>query len=116
MIHCYRVRCGNPEAKTEATHVRSMIQAFEKESKEAVELYRKAFNAEILCTYDDGKGGYMHSELNAYGQVINVSEISEGVTIGNLMMFCFHFGEGSENRWISTAIARQGLSALTNSM
>ncbi len=75
---------------------RSMMQVFVKGSKEAVEFYRKAFNAEVLCAYEDGKGGYMHAELNAYGQVIAVSEITEDVTVGNTMMFCFHFGEGGE--------------------
>jgi len=73
-----------------------MMQVFVKDSKEAFKFYRKAFNAEVLCTYEDGKGGYMHSELNAYGQVIAVSEITLNVTVGNTMMFCFHFGEGGE--------------------
>lgn len=75
---------------------RSMMQVFVKGSTEAVEFYKKAFNADILCAYEDGNGGYMHSELNAYGQVIAVSEITEKVTIGNTMMFCLEFGEGGE--------------------
>ena len=75
---------------------RSMMQVFAKGSKEAVEFYRKAFNAELLCAYDDGNGGYMHSELNAYGQVIAVSEITDGISFGNAMMFCFEFGKGGE--------------------
>ena len=53
--------------------LRSMMQVFVKGSKEAVVLYKNAFNAEILCSYDDGNGGYMHAELDAYGQVIAVS-------------------------------------------
>ena len=76
---------------------RSMMQVFVKGSKEAAEIYRKAFHAEVLCAYEDGKGGYMHAELNAYGQVIAVSEIAEDVTLGNTMMFCLHFGEGGED-------------------
>ena len=77
---------------------RSMMQVFVKGSKEAVELYRKAFSAEVLCTYEDGNGGYMHAELNAYGQVIAVSEIAEDVTLGgNTMMFCFEMGDGNGN-------------------
>ena len=70
-----------------------MMQVFVKNSMEAVALYQKAFDAELLCAYPDGSGGYMHSELNAYGQILAVSEISEDVTIGNTMMFCFHLGE-----------------------
>lgn len=42
---------------------RLMMQVFVKGSKEAFELYKKAFNAEALCAYNDGSGGYMHSEL-----------------------------------------------------
>lgn len=75
---------------------RSMMQVFVKRSKEAFELYQKAFNAEVLCKYPYENGGYMHAELNAYGQVIAVSEITEDVTIGNTMMFCFELGEGNE--------------------
>jgi len=41
--------------------------------------FQQAFDAELLCAYPDGSGGYMHSELNAYGQILAVSEISEDV-------------------------------------
>lgn len=61
-----------------------------------------AFNAEVLCAYDDGKGGYTHSALNADGQVIAVSEITETVNPGSIMMCCFHYGEGGEDK-IKTA-------------
>lgn len=30
--------------------------------------------------------------------ILAVSEISEDVAIGNVMMFCFHLGEGHENQ------------------
>ena len=73
-----------------------MMQVFVKGSKEAVDLYKNAFNAEIICSYDDGNGGYRHAEFNAYGQVITVSKIAEDVTPGNTMMFCLHFGESGE--------------------
>jgi PhnB protein len=75
---------------------RSMMQVFVKGSKDALEFYQKAFNAEVLCAYEDGNGGYIHAELNAYGQIIAVSEIAEDVTTGNTMMFCLHFGDGGE--------------------
>lgn len=73
---------------------RSMMQVFVRGSREAFELYRRAFDAEVLCTYPDENGGYMHSELNAFGQVIAVSEIVGNAVPGNTMMFCFHFGDG----------------------
>lgn len=76
---------------------RSMMQMFVKNSVSAVELYTKAFNAELLCAYQDDKGGYMHSELNAYGQILAVSEITDNVIVGNNMMFCFHFGADGED-------------------
>ena len=77
---------------------RSMMQVFVKGSQEALELYRKAFDAEMLCAYEDGNGGYMHAELNAYGQVIAISEIEEDIIPGNTMMFCFEFGEGGSEK------------------
>jgi len=77
---------------------RSMMQVFVKGSKEAFELYKEAFNAEVICAYDDEQGGYMHSELNADGQVIAVSELAETANPGNTMMFCFHYGEGGEEK------------------
>ena len=75
---------------------RSMMQVFVKGSIEAVKLYKTAFDADVLCTYAAENGGYMHSELNAHGQIIAVSEIAEDVIVGNTMMFCFHFGPGGE--------------------
>ena len=76
---------------------RSMMQVFVKGSFEALELYKQAFDGEVLCAYEDGKGGYAHSEINIYGQVLAVSECFEEVAVGNTMMFCFEFGEGGEN-------------------
>lgn len=92
--------------------LRSMMQVFVKGSFEAVDLYIKAFNAEILCAYEDGIGGYMHAELNAYGQVIAVSELAEDVTPGNTMMFCLHFGEGGEEN-VKAAYAELKEEAIT---
>ena len=66
---------------------RSMMQMFVKGSSEAVEVYKRAFNAELLCAFPNDDGGYMHAELNACGQILAISEI---------MMFCFHFGDGGE--------------------
>lgn len=72
------------------------MQVFVKGSAEAVELYQKAFHAELKCAYPNGNGGYMHSELDAYGQILAVSEMEGDVAVGNNMMFCFHFGAGCE--------------------
>lgn len=76
--------------------LRSLMQIYVKGSVEAVKLYKEAFNAEILGLYPDDNGGYMHSELNAYGQILAVSELNEDMVLGNTMQFCFHFGAGGE--------------------
>lgn len=76
--------------------LRSMMQVYVKGSVEAVKLYQRAFNAEILGLYPDDNGGYMHSELNAYGQISAVSELNEDLALGNTMQFCFHFGKDGE--------------------
>ncbi len=76
--------------------LRSMMQVYVKGSIEAVNIYQKAFNAEILCLYPNDNGGYMHSELNAHGQIIAVSELTDNHVSGNTMQFCFHFGDGGE--------------------
>ncbi len=76
--------------------LRSMMQVYVKGSVEAVNLYQKAFDAEILGLYPDENGGYMHSELNAHGQILAVSENTEDLIVGNTMQFCFHMGEGNE--------------------
>ena len=76
--------------------LRSMMQVYFKGSAEAVHTYQRAFEAEILGLYPDGNGGYMHSELNAHGQILAVSESTDGLVVGNTMQFCFHFGEGGE--------------------
>lgn len=76
--------------------LRSMMQMYVKGSVQAVGLYQKAFHAEILCLYPDERGGYMHAELNAHGQILAVSELGDQPVAGNTMQFCFHFGEGGE--------------------
>lgn len=77
---------------------RSMMQVFVEGSDEAVRLYQEAFSATLLCAYPNDSGGYMHAELDVYGQVVAVSEITENASAGNTMMFCFHFGESGEEK------------------
>lgn len=78
--------------------LRSMMQVFVKGSVEAVEFYRKAFDAQVLCTCPDGNGGYYHAELDAFGQILAVSELEAPAAPGNTMMFCFHLGPGGEEQ------------------
>lgn len=77
---------------------RSMMQVYVKGSDKAVELYQKAFDAELVASYPHSDGTYMHAELNIYGQILAVSEEleSEESITGTTMQFCLHFGEGKE--------------------
>ena len=83
---------------------RSMMHAYVKGSDKAVELYQKAFDAKLVSSYPNSDGTLYHAELDVYGQILAVSELSsmdEGkedtVTTGNTMQFCLHFGEGEED-------------------
>jgi Uncharacterized protein conserved in bacteria len=82
---------------------RSMLQVYVKDSANALLFYQKAFDATVLCSYPDADGKLMHSELDIHGQVLAVSERtsenavkSDETITGNIMQFCLHFGEGSE--------------------
>lgn len=77
---------------------RSMFQAYVKDSRRAVALYQRAFDAKLLDSYLDPDGSYYHSELDVYGQVLAVSEAAGEVTPGESMQFCLHFEEGEEDR------------------
>ena len=87
--------------------LRTLMQIYVKGSVEAVDTYQRAFNAEILGLYPDDNGGYMHSELNAHGQIIAVSELTDNLVIGNTMQFCFHFGEGGDECALEQHFAHQ---------
>ncbi len=77
---------------------RSMMQVYVNESNKAAELYQKAFDAELVASYTNSDGTYMHAELNVYGQILAISEAlkdEERIT-GTTMQFCLHFGDGKE--------------------
>ena len=75
---------------------RSMMQVVVKNSDEALKFYREAFDARVLCAYHNEGVGYMHAELDVYGQVVALTELEGDIVPGNTMMFCLHFGEGGE--------------------
>lgn len=77
---------------------RTLMQVYVTGSVEAVELYKKAFDAELGSAYKHENGSYYHSELNVYGQILAVSErmgMGQAVDVpavtGNVMQFCLHF-------------------------
>jgi len=86
-----------------------MMHVYVNGSNEAVEFYQKAFDADVLAKHANEDGtAIMHAELDVYGQVLALAELSEirkylGITAatndaitGNTMQFCLHFGEGKE--------------------
>lgn len=77
---------------------RSMMQTYVKESDKAVALYQKAFDAELVASYRNTDGTYIHAELNVYGQIFAISEAlkDEERVAGTTMQFCLHFGAGKE--------------------
>ena len=76
---------------------RSAMQVFVKESGSALEFYKEAFDAKVLGVYPNADGTLMHSEIDVYGQIIMISELTEeNAVTGNTMMFCLDFGEGKE--------------------
>lgn len=77
---------------------RSMMQIYVKGSDKAAELYKSAFDAEMVASYPHADGTFMHAELNVCGQILAISEApkkEERIT-GTTMQFCLHFGEGKE--------------------
>ena len=76
---------------------RSMMQVFTKDSEQALEFYRKAFEATVLCDHRHENGTVAHAELDIFGQVFAICEIQENeVNPGNTMQFCLHLGEGKQ--------------------
>jgi len=82
---------------------RSLMQIYVRGSDRAVALYRRAFDAVLVCSYPNDDGTLMHSELDIQGQILAVSErnaqnatICDETITGNTMQFCLQFGAGHE--------------------
>ena len=89
---------------------RTLMQVYVKGSVEAVELYQKAFNAELGYNVKNEDGAFYHSELNVYGQIISVAERTgdDGSIPGNTMQFCLQFSKEEED------LLRQAYDTLTD--
>lgn len=80
---------------------RSMMQVYVKGSVDAVELYIKAFDAALGFNVKSPDGTFYHSELDICGHTLAVAEANDGMDkriTGNTMQFCFHYGEGNEDK------------------
>lgn len=79
---------------------RVMMQAYVKESIEAVELYLKAFNATLGFNVKNFNNTFYHAELDICGHFLAIAEANDDMDksiTGNTMQFCFHYGEGNED-------------------
>ena len=83
---------------------RSILQIYVKDRKEAIELYKKAFDAKLGFQDIAEDGTIIHMELDICGQAIAVGEVPNASCddikscTGNTMQFCLQFGEGQEDR------------------
>ena len=74
-----------------------MMQVCVKGSDEAAWMYQKAFDAQMIASYKNDDGTYMHAELDVQGEIIALTEATDQAIMGNTMQFCFHYGEGNES-------------------
>jgi PhnB protein len=80
---------------------RAMMQVYVKGSRDAVELYLKAFNATLGFNVKSSEDTFYHAELDICGHTLAVAEANDSVDkriTGNTMQFCLHYGEGNEDR------------------
>lgn len=74
------------------------MQVYVNGSVGAGELYQKAFDAKLVCEHKNEDGGYLHAELDIYGQIVAISEVTGKKVVGNTMQFCLHFGEDEADK------------------
>ena len=77
---------------------RMLMQVYVRNSAEAVELYREAFDAVTGDDWRNPDGSCAHVELDVAGQIIAVSEAPEDVTHGSGMQFCLHYEAHERDR------------------
>lgn len=75
---------------------RAFMQVYVNDGDKAIEIYKRAFNANVGSVYKDDEGVIVHAELDIKGHVIALSDVSEDRETGNIMQFCIQYGEGNE--------------------
>lgn len=75
---------------------RTLMQIYTKNRVEALEFYQKAFDAKPGFCDKAPDGTIIHAELDVYGQIFAVGELSTEQITGNTMQFCLQFDEGEE--------------------
>jgi PhnB protein len=80
---------------------RTLLQIYVKGRDEAIEHYKKAFDATLGYHEINPDGTFGHVELDINGQAIGVGEDNDGgearIT-GNTMQFCLQFEDGEEDK------------------
>jgi PhnB protein len=74
--------------------LRILYQGYVQDSAAAIEAYSSAFGAKVLEQVLSPEGVNIHTELDVYGHVIALSELSPAgakSVPGNTMQFCIHF-------------------------
>lgn len=76
--------------------MRTLMQCYVKEQKEAIESYLTAFDGEK--TFEDvaSDGTIIHCELTLKGQVVAVGQVDELPVTGTTMQFCFQMDTAEE--------------------
>jgi len=76
---------------------RTMLQLNLAGCDEAIQMYKEAFGATMLCEYRSADGSRIeHAEMDAFGQIIAFSEWDQHKPLSMTMQFCFHFEKGQE--------------------
>ncbi|MCH4886824.1 VOC family protein [Acidaminobacter sp. JC074] len=75
---------------------RILLQGYVKDSVKAVDMYKKAFDAQIVSEYME-EGVYFHVELDIEGTIVSLSE-NHDANIGDNMQFCLHYHEDEKNK------------------
>ena len=73
---------------------RTMMQAYVKQSREAVDAYLEAFGGHLGFHVLSESGGYYHAEVNLEGAILAISDVShneEETFSGNVMQFCLQY-------------------------
>ncbi|MCL2171473.1 MAG: VOC family protein [Defluviitaleaceae bacterium] len=72
------------------------LQLYLKNCEQAIEFYKKAFDATVGRIYGDENGLIAHAEINVFGQRVAFMEQKSNCVTGNTMRFCFYFNKGDE--------------------
>ena len=72
------------------------IQLYLKNCDQAIELYRKAFDAAVNAIYRDESKLIAHAEIKVFNQCVAFMEQKSDCIIGNTMQICFYFNKGDE--------------------